>query len=416
MDKKIIGKFIQRVCAVLVICGCGTFIGVTTAFAYPSTYTFTLDKYQSPYMGSDWEISALRLYQATDDIIASGSICDTSACMTLIRSGKLLFEYTLFNLGMVIQHEYFGHGARAREFQLHHLNYHINFFSGATQYPLYDYSILNVNQKAALAAGGVEATSILAKELEHSFLTENAIDSRAATMYLVNSLDSAVYAFGAFGNAFHPDNDAAAYMENVNTWFTVNALTTHKFKLAMAWNWLNPMLYISGYSLIRYIWEGLNTCYFTNSLHIGSASFMPTTRTLLAPYGPEYQLLLNLFTCDQKFLGIYLRYGNLRGKTSWGIDIDVRPLAVYECWYIENIISAWHQPHLLNNVLAPQNVNKYGFADCLSVYYRLGHGIYAKGELGAKLSGYWPGRQLARGIFWGIGIRIDLDVKGRFVT
>lgn len=377
---------------------------------YAEDFMITIDKYYSPYMGSNLMLAGMRGYQAIDDIVASSTECNTSVCMTLVRSGKALFEYGLSNFAMVIQHEVFGHGARAREFGLSDIGYHINLFSGSTNYSQAQYNALDANQKAALSSGGVEATSILSQMLERSWMQDDSIDSREAIMYLVNSLDQSVYAFSTNSNAFHPDNDAQSYITNVNAWQGTNKLTSHKLKIATLWDWLDPMIYLSGYELVNYIWEGKPSLKFS-TLHIGDARFMPTTRTLYAPWGPEMQLQAHLYTPEEKYIGVFFRYGKTGSADSYGVDLLVNPIAEYDCWYLTNQLSAWYQPHVLQNDTAATNSNKWGFAEFLGAYYKLNPGVYAYGELGYKVSGYLQGVQLSRGVIWRVGFKFDLDIS-----
>lgn len=383
------------------------FLCIKTVHADDTDFSLTIDKYYSPYMGANLMIAGLRGYQAIDDIVASGTVDNTSTCMTVIRGGKWLFEFTLSNFTMVLQHELFGHGARAREFNMNDIGYHINIFSGTTTYSQASFNALDNNQKAALSTGGVEATSLLAQQLEREWMFNDIVDNRAATMYLVNSLDEWVYAFGASGSAFHPDNDAIAYIDYVNAWYAKKTLTSSKLRLSMAWNWINPMLYISSYSLLKYIWQGHPSMQFS-TLHIGNMRFMPTTHTLFAPWGPEYQLQTHLYTPEDKYIGLFLRYGKTGGKSSYGFDLITKPMAEYKCWHLVNKLSVWYQPHLLKNDIASTNTNKYGFGEFLSLYYKVTRNIYANGEIGYKVSGYMPGVQLARGVIWRVGFAFNI--------
>ncbi len=406
MDRFNILQFYRKTIALALILISGQ------VWSYTQSFDLSIDKYSSPYMGSDWMISGLHAYRAIDDIVASSTACNTSTCMTLIRTGKWFFEFSLSSFATVLQHEIFGHGFRGREFDISDLSYHINIYSGATTYPLEQFLSLDSNARAAMVAGGVEATSILSQALEVDFLRDGAVDSRAASMYLVSSLDESVYAFGLGGNIFRPDNDADEYLAHVNAWFGHDALTSDKLKWSVAWNWLDPMLYVSAWTLFKYIWLGY-TSYEFCTLHIGNMRFMPTTRTYLAPYGPEYHLLLNLFTPQDKYIGINLRYGRTDGKTAAGADLIVRPITNNDCFFVENRLSAWRQPHLLKNDVASTNTPKWGFGDYLSLYYKLTRNVFLKGEIGYKVSGYLPGRELSEGVYWGVGFRFNVDIPSR---
>lgn len=391
------------------VCTSSVLLLAVTQPAIAEDFNLTIDKYYSPYMGANLMMAGMRGYQAIDDTVASSTEGNTSTCMTLIRGGKWLFEFTLSNFGMVLQHEIFGHGARAREFNLSDVGYRINIFSGTTTYPTEQYDALNVNQKAALNAGGVEATSILSQQIERSWMNDDSIDSRFATLFLVNSLDQSVYAFSTTSNAFHPDNDAEQYIANVNAWQGTNALTSHKLKATTLWDWLDPMIYISGYGLLKYIWEGQQTLNFS-TLHVKGSRYMPTTRVLYAPWGPEFQLQNHFFTQSEKYIGVFLRYGKLGSVDSFGADLFIDPIAEYDCFSLRNHLSIWYQPHLLKNTTAATNSNKYGFAEFLGAYYKLNPSVYAYGELGYKVSGYLQGVQLSRGVIWRVGFKFDLNI------
>lgn len=391
------------------VCTCCALLLAAVSCAHADDFSLTIDKYYSPYMGANLMTAGIRGYQAIDDTVASSTEGNTSVCMTLIRSGKWLFEFSLSNFAMVLQHEIFGHGARAREFNLGDISYRINLFSGTTTYPIEQYNALNINQKAALNTGGVEATSILSQQIERSWMRDDTIDSRFATLFLVNSLDQSVYAFSTSSNAFHPDNDATQYIANVNTWQGTNALTSHKLKVTTAWDWLDPMIYMAGYELLKYIWEGQQTLNFS-TLHVKNSRYMPTTRVLYAPWGPEFQLQNHFFTPAEKYIGVFLRYGKLGQASSYGADLFIDPIAEYDCFSLRNQLSIWYQPHLLKNTTAATNTNKYGFAEFLGAYYKMSPSIYAYGELGYKVSGYLQGVQLARGVIWRLGFKFDLGI------
>jgi hypothetical protein len=370
-------------------------------------FSITVDKYNSPFMGANLMLTGLRGYQAIDDIVASSTVDNTSTCMTAIRFFKwLLLDVSVGSLGSVIQHEYFGHGARGREFHLADLGYHINLYTGKTTYSFSSFETLNVNQQAAFSTGGVEATNLLAQQIEQNWVRTNTVDSRAATMYLITALDQSVYAFSTVSSSFHPDNDANAYIAYVNQWQGKNTLTSKKLKTAMIWDWIDPMLYISGASIIQYIWQGQQSIE-TSSLHIGTYRFMPTTHVLLAPYGPEFQLQAHLVSPEDKYVGLFLRYGRTGGKESYGFDLNITPLSHYDCWYFINKLSGWYQPHLMDPATAK---NKYGFGEFAGVYYNVSDGIYFNAELGYKVSGYLPGTPLARGVVWRVGFMFDLNL------
>lgn len=373
-------------------------------------FELSIDKYYSPYMGADLMMTGLRGYEALDEIILSGSAGDTSLSMCLGRTAKLLIEYSLSNWGMVAQHEVFGHGARAREFHLYDIDYKVDLFHGYTTYDNTQFNQLNINQKAAIAAGGVEATSILAGKMQDSWMEGDAIDRLDAIFYLVNSFDQSMYVFSASDSEFHADLEIGSYIDYVNAWQGGNVLTLNTLKGKIAWDWADPMIYFSLWSLYNYIATGEPSVPFS-TLHIGKTRFMPTTRTLLTPWGPEFQLQNHFATQDNKYFAVNFRVGRTGGVNSYGADLNMYPLAQYSNWSLNNKLSAWYQPHIVKNTTAPTNTNKYGFAEFMGVSFNLSGAVKAMGEIGYKTSGYLPGVQLSAGWVWRIGLKFSLDVK-----
>lgn len=369
----------------------------------------SIDKYYSPYTGSDLLLSGLRVYQTADDIWLSSTEGNSCAPMVLARMGKFSLEWVLANLAMVTQHEVFGHGARAREFDLANVSYHVDFWHGATYFSRAGNSQLHINQKAALAAGGMEGTSILAKQLQTSWMNgNNTIDSREASMYLVNSLDQSRYVFGTSRNSFSADNDVVSYMNHVNSWHGSHVLNTINLRRKIVWDLLDPMLYYSILSLYNYIWQGESKTSFS-TLSMGSASFMPTTRTLLTPWGPELQLLNHFRTADNKYLGVHLRTGRTGGTMSHGVDLHVNPIAEFENLSFNNKLAVWYQPHILKATTAATNSNKFGFAEFFGAAYRVNRSVYSIAEIGFKTSGYLPGTPLTKNLIWRLGFKFNLD-------
>src|ERR1700733_11260910 len=88
----------------------------TGSIAHAQEFPITVDKYYSPYMGANLFRSGLSIFSSVDDEYLpdfSGEYCFSAK---LARSSKTMLESFLSNWAKVAQHEYFGHGARAREF------------------------------------------------------------------------------------------------------------------------------------------------------------------------------------------------------------------------------------------------------------------------------------------------------------
>jgi len=376
--------------------------------AQGDNFELSIDRYYSPYVGGNLMITGLRAYQALDDIFLSGSGGDTSNAMSFARCGKMVFEFSLSHYAMIAQHEIFGHGYRAREFNQTNIRYKVRPFSGYTSMAASSYNPLHPNAKAALAAGGMEATSILAKQLNKNWISSDAIDRREAILYLVNSFDETRYVFKTNKHNTNSANDVVSYMNMVNAWQGANTLRAGNLKMKTAWNLLDPMIYYSAYSIFRYLWLG--EAYVTfDTLKLAGAKYMPTTRTWLAPWGPELQLQNHFYTASNKYLGVHLRGGRTGSKKSYGLDINVDPIATYDRFYLSNSLSVWFQPHLLISPVASTNVNKYGFAEFFALNFKIHPSVVAQAEIGYKTSGYLPGTPLRGGPLYRMALRFNLD-------
>lgn len=379
----------------------------TTHCCPKGTVGVILDRYFSPVTGASALNSILYSYISLDDYLFPSTEGDRNAYMMLGRFGKLVLENLLFTTGMVAQHEIFGHGWRAREFNLKVYEYSVRPWGGYTVFSASQFNRLPLQKQIAVTAGGVEATGVLAKILRDRFLENKSLDEREAHFYILNNMDQTLYILGTrHEKTFSTDNDIQAYVQEVNQWFNRPVLTTDKLRKQVLVDFLDPYFWYSLYGLGAYIFQGTQ-CFEYPMIPIGDYHYLPGMRLALTPYGTEYQFRNYLRGCDHTYQAT-LRYGNTGGKTSGGLILEATRLWVDNCLSFDGRVDLWVQPKLFTPSAATAN-RQLGGALSLTAHYRIVPNFELRGQLGYKTKGYMPGGEgLKNGILARIGFFVHL--------
>lgn len=366
-----------------------------------------IDKDYSPEMGGSGLISIWRSYMALDDYLWPSTQGDTSAYMMLARLGKLGLENVVLSTGMITQHEVFGHGWRAREFNLPIYRYGIRPYSGYTVFSLTKYLQLSPSERIAFVTGGMEADGLLAKQLRDRWLETKFIDEREGQFYLVTALDQTLYVLNNRKEKTFNDggNDVQAYLREINNWYGHTVLTDKQLRRKEMIDFLDPYMWYSLYSMGHYVIDG-TPCFDYPMIPIGSVQYLPGFRIALAPYGPEYQFINYIRALDYT-LQATLRYGNTGGKNSEGLTIEMTKLWADNCLSIDGRADVWSQPQMFISTshLAPR---KSGAALSLIGRFRIINNFELMGQLGYKTTGYMPGEALKRGPILRAGFFVHL--------
>lgn len=374
------------------------------ALAYARDWSLQIDRYFSPEVGSDLIISVLRGYQFLDDKLTPGNLTDNNSYIRLGRVAKfLLLEGSLVGIGEVAQHEMFGHGFRAREFHLKNLHYHITPWSGSTSFKAEEFQSLSCHEKAAVNTGGIEANSILAKELRNRWLHSRKLDSREAHFYVATSLDQTFYVLDTKfykDKTFLDGHDINEYINNLNQWHQRTVLTAHQLRRKILLDFLDPYLFYSLYSIGLYLIDG-NQSFEYPMIPLGEYEYLPSIRMILAPYGPEYQLN-NLIRKNENIIQVGLRYGNTGDRHSFGLTMEATDLLTSDLLFIGGKIDLWHQPKMFS--LNSGSGGRYGAALSLVARYFITSKIAVKGQAGYKTTGYIPGEALKHSPIFRIGL------------
>ena len=353
------------------------------------------DRYFSSTFGSSLMISINRGYQLLDDTLIPSTEGDTSLAMMAGRFGNLLFiQGTVVGLQTITQHEVFGHGFRAREFHVPVISYRVTPWSGRTTFDANKYNQLSQSEKMAFVTGGMEANSILAKEVRSGWLESQTIDSREAHLYLFSSFDQTEYILDTKrkgDKTFSSGHDVMNYINGINQWYQKPVLTPHKLRQRAIIDFLDPYLFYSFYSLGQYVVEGNHTWEYP-MISIGEYRYLPLMRTALAPYGSEYQLI-NLIKSPEYVIQATLRYGNTGGRHSSGLGIEVANLFTSDLLRLDGKADLWNQPKLfVQNAAAAKS--KMGGALSVIGRYRVVDKIDLVGQAGYKTTGFMQGEAL----------------------
>lgn len=384
---------------------CSLILMLFTANISAQTNTLIVDQYWSPYSGAAANTFVFNSYKYLDDRFLPSSEYNTSFLWGTGRFGKLFLESLLADFLMVTQHEFFGHGYRAREFGFSYVGYKIRINYGYTSFYIIDYDNLPYPKQAAFNVGGMEATTIMSQQIRNNLFLSGKIDRRDAALYFVTAYDQINYIFGSSDQKTTVGNDVNGYVNTVNNWYGRPVLSVKKLRNKDIWDLLDPTLYMALYSEVCYVIDGdFNQPMYM--FEINKYKYLPTPRLLLAPWGPEFQLQNNIVTPIQQLLQVNLRYGKNEFITSYGVDFIMRPIYQYKNFSFGNKLYLWRQPKFLKQNYANGVANGVGIGEFVNVEYSIKKNYLAFAELGYKTAGYIQGYPLGNSIVWRVGAGI----------
>jgi hypothetical protein len=359
-------------------------------------YSFLVDWDLTPYAGGESFVAAHRLYQAIDYFDAEPYImhqCDGWGIAARLAR-MLLWEQPLHDLIIVVQHEVFGHGFRARSHGFSP-NYDIDppwpygGGGGATSILMAEYLSLNLFEQASFHTGGVEANEVMATELMSKVFANGCMDFREATLYLASWHDQTEYLWTIRGLDEASDgHDMRDYTNKINTIYGPGALSYSDLK-TWAWlNWVDPATFWSYWTIIRYIWCG-ERCQEIFAIDTDCVRFLPSLRQTLAPYGPEIGGMAHVVYDHNLYWG-YIRFGDTDGNTSFNIGVRGYDIYGYGDWRIGGRVDLWTQPDMKSpNPMQPDTT--WGINASVRGSYHFTECWLGTIEVGGKSDGFVPG-------------------------
>jgi hypothetical protein len=352
----------------------------------------TLDKNYSPYVGSSIAMSALELY----DMLES-NIYDKDNPNMLANSARFISSLFFNSALFVANHEIYGHGYRLREANIDAL-YKVSIASGATYFSAYQYDNAHAHKRTMINLGGMEASTVLSKEIRQKWLREDSISSNYAMLYFLSAQDQTSYIRRAKTSE---GNDVEAYVRELNKTYGKGYMSKNKLKNYALLDYLDPFLYYSIYSAV------INDKDFSyHMFSIGGYKYLPSARVLLTPYGPEAQIL-NFIKYDQTVTQVNLSYGkNKIGKT-YSLEVDMDNLYYEDKLSLGFNSAIWKQPELLTSNPAQASM-KFGGQLAVKSTYNMTDTIRLEGLLGYKTKGYKLGEALSKGVFIRLGFKVNI--------
>ena len=336
-------------------------------------------------------------------------------------------KYTYLDLpldyfSIVFSHEYFGHGSKYRELDIDNIHYSFKYpppyGGGGGEASTNITQPISYQELLAIWEGGLEAHSMINKNLGIHWMASNKINYREASQYLWSIQILMDYIQGTNENLFDgtSDNDPRAYVRIINAEDAYNKnpdnikMSVSDLKSKMMLNLANPFILNSLYTIIKtYLWDGENSNDLY-SLKIGNFHYLPSIRVGLTPFGVEYHFD-NYLRYDNMASHIDLSYGDQTFNDFWGgIGIHVQNIYNPQKFSFDVNLNVWKQPELIlgTNDVKPENAS-IGGAFSIRGYYdfqSLDFPISAVLELGYKSMGFLEGYDLKSSPIFMVGLAI----------
>lgn len=375
--------------------------------------TFSIDRDFSAFTGADLNHSLYKAYMWGDDRWLPSTRGDRGRVALVGRFLKLCLETGLSSFFMVTQHEVFGHGARAREFNLPIEQYRIGFQAGHVAFSPAKYNVLHRHEKVMFALGGMEANAVLGQKIRREFLTQGSMDVREALLYLNSWFDQTSYVMSIRRHESDSSNighDVKAYLVHLNQWHGREVLNAKKLRHRSLLDCLDPFLYFSVSNLGQYLYEG-EQAFDYPALEVGGYRYLAALRNQLTPYGTELQWLNFLTTPERQVIQAYVKYGKTGEHKSWGLGAEIREfysvtsLNQGEAVRLGAKLDLWQQPELLKRANTAHGVSKkFGLGASVLAAYNLSPGLALNAEFGFKAKGYVIGEPLRSNAIFRLGV------------
>lgn len=321
---------------------------------------------------------------------------------------------------LVLQHEFFGHGARLRELGVGHIGYGFDApipygpGGGVTRFdgeiPDSPLAIL------AIESSGIEAQHSLADALAARALARGRFHYREAWLYFESRYIAATYILDATEFA-REGNDVADFSRTMAESCeapSCKAITLSDLRRGATLMLADPLLYAAIYGFASsYVGLGETTSPIPMIPLGRGVRYLPSVGFEMTPYGTEWSVR-NALVSGAKLTGITLRVGTTGGTTPWGVDMQASDIRVPRTrWRVSPAFSIWRQPFILaerpSAPLATGAAGSVTFVLPLPRRLRVAtmnavNGIYV--TAGAKSDGFVPGEQLSGGAIFRAGLAL----------
>jgi len=339
------------------------------------------------------------------------------------KLGGILYRLARFSLvdnlvpvfGRVVQHEVFGHGARAREFDWP-ASYSLELppplggGGGSTTARFPDGFTVTSVEAMAFTAGGVEAEGVARQAIARRWTARGSLTYHEALRYLWAWYDQTHY---IYGNVAGPGDDVANYLRiyrdaygaTGTNWFGRGDLQKEA-----AVDFFDPMVWYSLYAVFGAHVVGARDSLSLPMLHLGGLRYLPYFRLGLSPFGPEYHSM-HLFRAGGRGLALDLRLGDGRFDRTWGVAARTEDAWRRGALGLDLRAAVWHQPAFALGGTSERAVGG-GLGGLLAATgrWRFGNETAALRpssvvvEVGYKTAGFLEGERLDRGLVLRAGL------------
>lgn len=347
---------------------------------------------QTPFAGSDLSMSFIEAYRQIEDNINPPN--STLSNILLIIPRIIVSQYA-----SAFQHEVFGHGARAREFDWDVISYHVNLNgSGSTHY-LQPFNA-HLQKQAMMAMGGMQATEVLSYKFRERFSDKKQINPVYGAAYFVSAFDQINYVLMTRYKG--QGHDVRYYINDMNAMYGGNYITKSKMKKHTMLSLADPFLYFSLYAL------GTNQDFEYPMLHIGEdVEYLPGFRAEFTPYGIEDKFI-NYIRTSWSPIQVSLSQGKHKTGRSLKAQVTIdKILSKSDEFSIGLDLAIWKQPEILVPDVMKAH-NKIGGMAEVKTTFNVNQNVGLYGAIGYKDLGFMIGQPLKESLLLRVGLVFDL--------
>ncbi len=383
--------------------GLGIWSGEETINSIHTGVTYFEDK----YIGTRW--------------FPESNVLGKAGGVTARLAKYALLDVPVDYFSVVLGHEFFGHGARYREFNIEDIHYSFMlpppYGKGGGESSKNGALPVSYQELLSIWFGGVEIHPGINKDLSLRWISRNEINYREASLYFWSFQILISYIQDTNEDLFDgtSDNDIRAYTRIINAQAVYTEpdnikMSVKDLKSKMMINAVNPFLVYSLYSMIKtYLWDG-NQSNEVPMISFGDVKYLPGFRAGLTPFGVEYHLDNYIRLKDIASL-IDIRYGDKTFYSAWGgAGILVQNIYKPQNFTFDANLNIWKQPGLkFGNDKAELKGKGIGGAFSLRGYYDFPNTklpISAVLELGYKTIGFLEGYSLDSSPIFALGLAL----------
>lgn len=306
----------------------------------------------------------------------------------------------IYSYATTLQHEYFGHAYRARQYSFKNdlvmkAPFPYNLFLevnpvAAGYVKIFPDRPLTQDEGLIIYASGIEAQNVASRDYRLKILTRD----NPPFYYLFSRLSPFFYILttsgsGSLGGDITGDPDAYRFLLE-QKYDDNNALPVITMRAQSLWMLADPVLF------------GIDPW------KLGEAGkFTFSTNYYLTPYGPEFQLD-TIFLLGKKTIVITPRYGHGVEKANGGIGFQGRNLWQWNSFSFGLDADIWIQPKA--NGGAAEKEYATGGAIALQTQYRITRAADLEMLVGQKSAGFLPGRSLGIETYFFVGLNMAFGV------